>query len=72
MLSVIEDLKAKGVSKENIIHINLDKRGFGKIKTADALEQIIDEQITNDEKKYIFIDETMQDSPRNRFGKKLC
>lgn len=57
LLSVIEDLKVKGVSKENIIYINLDKRGFRKIKTADALEQVIDEQITNDEKKYIFIDE---------------
>lgn len=57
LLSVMEDLKVKGVSPDDIININLDKRGFRKIKTADALEQIIDEHITDDRKKYIFIDE---------------
>lgn len=57
LLSVIEDLKINGVSEKNIININLDKRGFRKIKTADSLEQIIDEHITDEEKKYIFIDE---------------
>lgn len=57
LLSVIEDLKNKGISEKNIININLDKKGFRKIKTADMLERIIDEYITDEEKKYIFIDE---------------
>lgn len=57
LLSVIKDLKNNGVSENNIININLDKRGFKNIKTADKLEEVIDRYITDDEKKYIFIDE---------------
>ena len=37
LLSVIEDLKSKGVSEKNIVNINLDKRGFKKIKTVDII-----------------------------------
>lgn len=57
LLSVIKDLKNNGVPESNIININLDKRGFKNIKTADKLEEVIDGYITDDEKKYIFIDE---------------
>ena len=57
LLSVIKDLKNNGVSEGNIININLDKRGFKNIKTADRLEEVIDGYITDNEKKYIFIDE---------------
>ena len=57
LLSVIKDLKNNGVSENNIINVNLDKRGFKSIKTADKLEEVIDGYITDDEKKYIFIDE---------------
>ena len=57
LLSVIKDLKANGISENDIISINLDKRGFKNIKTADKLEEVIDRYITDDEKKYIFIDE---------------
>ncbi len=57
LLSVIEDLKKNGVQDKDIININLDKRGFKKIKTAEKLEEIIDGFIIDDEKKYIFVDE---------------
>ena len=57
LLSVIKDLKNNGVPESNIININFDKRGFKNIKTADKLEEVIDGYITDDEKKYIFIDE---------------
>ena len=57
LLSVMEDLKVNGVSEKNIVNINLDKRGFKNIKTADKLEEIIDSYIIDNEKKYIFIDE---------------
>ena len=57
LLSVIEDLKNNGVSESNIININLDKRGYKKIKTADRLEEVIESFITDNEKKYIFVDE---------------
>lgn len=57
LLSVIKDLKANGISENDIISINLDKRGFKSIKTADKLEEVIDGYIIDNEKKYIFIDE---------------
>ena len=57
LLSVIKDLKNNGVPESDIININLDKRGFKSIKTADKLEEVIDGYITDNEKKYIFIDE---------------
>lgn len=57
LLSVIKDLINIGVSEKNIININLDKRGFKNIKTADKLEAVIDGYINDNDKKYIFIDE---------------
>lgn len=57
LLSVIEDLKTNGITTDDIIYLNLDKRGFKNIKSAERLEEIIDSQITNENKKYIFIDE---------------
>ena len=57
MLSVIEDLKQHGVADKDIIYLNLDKRGFTKIKTPEALEAAIEAQIKDDSFKYILIDE---------------
>ena len=57
MESVVEDLKARGVKEKDIIYLNLDKRGFTKIKTPEALEAAIDEHIADNDFKYIFIDE---------------
>ena len=50
LLSVIKDLKNNGVSEGDIININLDKRGFKNIKTADRLEEVIDGYIRDNEK----------------------
>lgn len=57
MLSIINDLISQGVDEKDIIHINLDKRGFKNIKTAQQLEQAIEERIVDDGYKYLFIDE---------------
>lgn len=57
LLSVMEDLKKSGVAEKDIIYLNLDKRGYRKIKTPDALEEAIENQITDDDFKYLFIDE---------------
>lgn len=57
LLSVIEDLKQSGVADKDIIYLNLDKRGFTKIKTPEALEAAIEERIKDDSFKYILIDE---------------
>jgi len=57
LLSVMEDLKARGVPEKDILYLNLDKRGYRKIKTADALESAIDALVTDNDFKYLFIDE---------------
>lgn len=57
MESVVEDLKSGGIEDKDIIYLNLDKRGLTKIKTPEALEAAIEEKITDNAFKYIFIDE---------------
>ena len=44
MEMIASEIKESGVPKENIIFIDLDKRGFKGIKTTDALEKLIDEK----------------------------
>lgn len=57
LLSVMEDLKNSGVDEKDIIYLNLDKRGYRKIKTPDDLEAAIEALITDDDFKYLFVDE---------------
>ena len=57
MEMIASELRDNGVSEENIIYLDLDKRGFKKVKTTDALEKCIDERATADGLQYLFIDE---------------
>ncbi|PWJ68581.1 hypothetical protein B0O40_2302 [Ruminococcaceae bacterium R-25] len=57
METIANEIKDKGVPETNIIYIDLDKRGNRNIKTADALEEIIDGYVTETGLKYLFIDE---------------
>lgn len=58
MKMIADELIAKGVSQENIIYLDLDKKENRKVKTADQLEQLIDKNINNREMmNYLFIDE---------------
>lgn len=57
MQSIAEELLAKGVPAQNIVYLNLDKRGFKSIKTAAQLEKLIVETCTAQGTKYLFIDE---------------
>lgn len=57
MEMIAAEVLEKGVPKENVIYIDLDKRGFKKIKTADALEKCIDDRATVRGLKYLFVDE---------------
>lgn len=58
MKMIADELISKGVSQENIIYLDLDKKGNRKVKTADQLEQLIDKNINNREMmNYLFIDE---------------
>lgn len=57
MLSVMSDLKIQGINEKDIIYLNLDEYGWTNIKTPDALDEIIKSKITDNDFKYIFIDE---------------
>ena len=57
METIAEELRESGVSGDNIIYIDLDKRGFRNVVTADALEKCIDAKGSAEGLKYLFIDE---------------
>ena len=57
METISLELKESGIRAENIIYLNLDKRGFRKIKTADQLDALIEQQSAAEGTKYLFIDE---------------
>lgn len=55
--SIIQELIENGVKEKDIIYIELDKKKYKNIKTSKQLEKIIDEQIVDNDFKYLFIDE---------------
>jgi len=55
--SVMSDLISRSVPEKDIIYIDLDKRGYIGVKTAEQLEKVIADKILDDGFKYIFIDE---------------
>ncbi|MBQ9612389.1 MAG: AAA family ATPase [Lachnospiraceae bacterium] len=57
METIAEELLEAGIASENIIYLNLDKRGYRKIKAADQLDELIEERSVAAGTKYLFIDE---------------
>ena len=57
MQMIAEELRQQGVSDGQIIYLDLDIRKYRRIKTADALENLIDENDPGDSMRYLFIDE---------------
>ena len=57
MQMIADEIIESGVNKENIIYINLDKKGFKNIKKTDELENLIDSLSNVKGNKYLFIDE---------------
>lgn len=59
MLSIADELRELGVPDENIVFLDLDLRANRKIKTPDALEELIDRTTPPGTQgtKYLFIDE---------------
>lgn len=54
---VKDELIQKGVKKEDIVFISLDKRGYMWIRTPEELEAVIDSKIKGEGTKYLFVDE---------------
>lgn len=57
METIALEISERGISEENIIFIDLDKRGYRRIKEADQLEELILSKISDSGTNYIFIDE---------------
>ena len=57
METIALELKESGVKEENIIYLNLDRRGYRHIKTADQLDALIAEKSAAEGIKYLFVDE---------------
>ena len=57
MDTIAEEISRSGVSKDNIIYIDLDLRPNRGIKTADQLESLILKKGTAAGMKYLFVDE---------------
>ena len=57
MQMIAEELRSKGVPEKQIIYLDMDIRRYRKIKTADALEKLIDENDPGGMMRYLCIDE---------------
>ena len=55
--TVIEELQDRGIKEKDIIYIELDKKEYKDVKAPKDLENIIDTFITDQDFKYLFIDE---------------
>lgn len=54
---IAQELEGSGVPAEQIIFLNLDRREYRKIKTADQLDELIADFPRHGELMYLFIDE---------------
>lgn len=57
MATIAEEILAQGVDDAHVVYLNLDSRPYKGVKTADALERLIDAKTPTDGKTYLFIDE---------------
>ncbi len=54
---IMEELLKDGVSKDNILYFNLDKKPYENIEAPKELDELIAKNSTTEGKKYLFIDE---------------
>lgn len=57
MATIADELRDHGVRDSQIVYLDLDRRPYRGIKTADQLEHLIDEKTTDKSLTYLFIDE---------------
>ena len=57
MQMIANELKASGIVESRIIYLDLDKREYRNVATADQLESLIMSKCETKEMKYLFIDE---------------
>lgn len=57
MEMIADELRASGIDDDQIIYLNLDQRGYRRIRTADQLEELIESRVQKVKCNYLFIDE---------------
>lgn len=57
MMMIADEMRQNGVDEAHIIFLNLDQRGYRKIRTPDQLEALIENRIKDSNLHYLFIDE---------------
>ncbi|MBR6088459.1 MAG: ATP-binding protein [Anaerolineaceae bacterium] len=57
MMMIADEIREKGVDEARIIFLNLDQRGYRKIRKPDQLEELIENRIKDNNLHYLFIDE---------------
>ena len=57
LTQIIDEIKAKGISEEQIIYINFESLDYSFIKTAKELNDYIKGLVKNKENYYVFLDE---------------
>lgn len=57
MQMVMKELLDSGIKEDNIFYFHLDKRPYFELTTAKQLDQLIEENVKAEGKKYLFIDE---------------
>ena len=67
MMQIIDELKDKNISEEQIIYINFEYKEFSFIRNDDDLYSYIKSFIKNDSKYYIFLDEIQNIDNNNKY-----
>ncbi|KXB63971.1 ATP-binding protein [Olsenella sp. DNF00959] len=57
MRMVADELAEQGVPERNLVFLDLDSRGYRKVRTADALDELIERVSAPEGMTYLFIDE---------------
>jgi len=57
MESIAQELRESGIDDRHVVYLDLDSRSYRKIRTADQLENLIEEMTPKDGMTYLFIDE---------------
>ena len=54
MQMIADELRKQGITEEQIVYLDLDRREYRKVKTADQLEKLIEERNRTAKLKYLF------------------
>ena len=62
METVADELRERGVGRERIVYLDLEKRGLRSVRTPDQLEAAIESRLPEDtgDVTYLFVDEVQR------------